>query len=83
MKYYRIKFEFDDVTRYRWSRQGTGPILVADGAYVAGELMTAKEMEKHKTRYLLPAPVDEFTEIVNIPKTRVHWFSGARFINEG
>ena len=69
MKYYRVKSQYDNVTRYTWNNHRQG---VSNGILVANELYTPKEFEK-----LANCP--EWFEIVEISKRSTYWFFGARF----
>lgn len=69
MKYYRVKPQYDNKTRYKYSYHGQG---VPNGILVSNELYTPKEFEKLA---MCPAWFD----IVEIPKNKIYWFFGARF----
>lgn len=68
MKYYRVKPQYDNKTRYtRNNRQG-----VSNGIIVANELYTPSEFKK-----LAMCP--GWFEVVEISKRDVYTFFGARF----
>ena len=72
MTYYRVKEECDNrpkVLKLKGSLKLSGDILVG------GELYTTKE----RKRLLNP---DSMFEKVEIPKSKVYWFFGARFAEE-
>lgn len=69
MKYYRVKPEFDNKSRFKFHRGGG---LEIDGIYIANELYTPTEIKK----YLGYA---QYCEIVEIPKNKVYFSFGARF----
>ena len=69
MKYYRVKPQYDNKTRYTWNNHHQG---VSNGILVANELYTPKEFEK-----LANCP--EWFEVVEISKRSTYWFFGARF----
>ena len=69
MKYYRVKSEYDNVTRYKLNRRGA---RVPDSILVGNELYTPCEYKRLAT---CPAWFD----VVNIPKNRTFFSFGARF----
>lgn len=69
MKYYKVKPEYDNKTRYKYSYHGQG---VPDGIIIADELYTPKEFEK-----LAMCPA--WFELVEISKRKIYFFFGARF----
>lgn len=69
MKYYRVKPEYDNKTRYKFKRGGG---LEIDGIYIKNELYTEKEIKK----YLGFA---RYVDVVEIPKSKIYFFFGARF----
>lgn len=73
MKYYRVKDENAGTRRYKYHRGGG---LEIDGEYVKNELYTARELKKY---------IGGFTicEAVEIPKSKIYFFFGARFAMEG
>lgn len=73
MTYYRVKPQYDNKTRYKYSYHGQG---VPDGIIIGNELYTPKEFEKLA---MCPAWFD----IVEIPKSRIYFFFGARFEFKG
>ena len=70
MKYYRVKPEADGTRRYKYHRGGG---LEIDGEYISGELYTAREIEKYLGAF------SGIVEPVEIPKSKIYWFFGARF----
>ena len=69
MKYYRVKSQYDNKTRYKWNNHHQG---VPDSILIANELYTPKEFKK-----LANCP--EWFEVVEISKRSVYWLFGARF----
>ena len=69
MKYYRVKPQYDNKTRYTWNNHKQG---VPNGILIANELYTPKEFEK-----LANCP--EWFDIVEFSKRAVYFFFGARF----
>lgn len=69
MKYYRVKPEYDNVTRYKLNRCGA---CVPDSIIVGNELYTPCE---YKRLAMCPAWFD----VVEIPKNRTFFSFGARF----
>lgn len=69
MKYYRVKPEFDNVTRYRFTRRG---VCVPDSILVGNELYTSVERSKIANRR-------QMFDVVEIPKNRTFFSFGARF----
>ena len=72
MKYYRVKPQYDNKTRYTWNNRRQG---VPNGIIVGNELYTPCEFEK-----LAMCP--EWFEAVEISKRDIYTFFGARFENE-
>ena len=72
MKYFRVKPQYDNKTRYRWNNHHQG---VPDGILVANELYTPTEYKR-----LANCPF--WFEPVELPKNKIYWFFGARFSNE-
>ena len=68
MKYYRVKKEYDNKTRYIWKYNQGRP----DGIIISGELYTPAEFAR-----LAMCPA--WFEVVEIPKNKIYWFLGARF----
>lgn len=68
MKYYRVKPEYDNYTKYVW-RYNQG---VSDGILIADELYTPTEYKKL-------ANYHGYFEEVEISKKKIYWFFGARF----
>ena len=86
MKYYRVKSEFDN---YKMSKDYD--------IFVGNELFTEKELEKVKIKYanrnnmgrsvLSISAADEKNlmerfDVVEIPKTKIYWMFGARFVQK-
>lgn len=69
MKYYRVKAEYDNRTRYKWNNRKQG---VPDGILVENELYTPAEFKKI-------ANCPAWFDVVEISKRRVYRFFGARF----
>lgn len=69
MKYYKVKPEFDNVTRYKLNRRGAG---VPDSVLVGNELYTEIERSKIANR-------KQMFDVVEIPKNRTFFSFGARF----
>lgn len=69
MKYYRVKPEYDNVTRYKLNRRG---MYVPDSVLVGNELYTEIERSKIANR-------KQMFDIVNIPKNKTFFSFGARF----
>lgn len=72
MKYYKVKPEFDNTNRYRFHKGGG---LEIDGIYIANELYTANELKKYLDHANKVEPVE-------IPKSKIYFFFGARFAAE-
>lgn len=74
MTYYRVKPQYDNFRLYHNRKY--------KGILIANELYTEKELVKHNI--LLSRGVkSEFFDMVEIPKTKIYWFFGARFENKG
>lgn len=73
MKYYRVKPEYDQKTRYTWNSRRQG---VANSFLIANELYTPAEF-----RRIANCPA--WFDAVEIPKSRVYHFFGARFEAKG
>lgn len=69
MTYYRIKPQYDNKRRYTWNNHGQG---VENGILIGNELYTPREFGK-----LSICP--EWVERVEIPKSKIYFFFGARF----
>lgn len=69
MKYYKVKPEFDNKTRYKLTRSGA---CVPDSILVGNELYTVVERSKIANR-------KQMFDIVNIPKNKTFFSFGARF----
>ena len=69
MKYYKVKPEYDNKARYKWNNHGQG---VRDSILVANELYTLAEFRKI-------ANCQEWFQEVEVPKSKVYFFFGARF----
>lgn len=72
MKYYRVKPQYDNKTRYTWNNHHQG---IPNGIIVGNELYTPCEFKKLAMR---PA----WFEVVEISKREVYPFFGARFENK-
>jgi hypothetical protein len=74
VKYYRVKPEYDNAKKYVWRSKNGLRCLVHDSGdiLVANELYTPAERAKIANRKL------HFEE-VEIPKSKVYFFFGARF----
>jgi hypothetical protein len=69
MKYYRVKPDFDNVTRYKLNRRGA---CVPDSILIGNELYTSVERSKIANRR-------QMFDVVNIPKNKTFVCFGARF----
>ena len=72
MKYYRVLENSDNAPRYRWGTGKKTGQAIQDGILIAGELYTPRERSKianHKY----------FFEEIEIPKSKIYFFFGARF----
>ena len=69
MKYYKVKPQYDNKTRYTWNNHHQG---VSNGILIANELYTTCE-------YTRLAMCPEWFEVVEISKRSIYWFFGARF----
>lgn len=69
MKYYKVKPEYDNKTRYTWNNKKQG---VSNGILIANELYTPAEFRKI-------ANCPAWFDVVEIPKSKIYWFFGARF----
>lgn len=69
MKYYRVKPEYDNVTRYKLNRHG---VCVPDSVLVGNELYTSVERSKIANR-------SQMFDVVNISKSNTFFSFGARF----
>ena len=69
MLYYKVKPEYNNVTRYKLNRRGA---CVPDSILVGNELYTAIERSKIANR-------KQMFDIVNIPKNKTFVSFGARF----
>ena len=65
MKYYKVKPEHDN--KKQFNKRGKYA-----GFYIANELYTEKEVEKHNLN-------KAFLELVEVSKKKVYWLFGARF----
>lgn len=71
MIYYRVKPEYDNVRRYN------GKKVTYDGIWIANELYTEKELNAlHRKNIVI---LSKYFDRVEIKKSRVYWFFGARF----
>lgn len=76
MLYYRVKPECDNERLYT-IRRGK---LVNCGDFLIGcRLYTAKEWEKAVNSHVFRRNPAECVEEVEIPKSKIYWFFGARF----
>ena len=72
MKYYRVTPENDNAPRFRWGTGRKAGYVIRDGILVGNELYTPAERAKianHKY----------FFEEVEIKKSNIYFFFGARF----
>ena len=69
MKYYRVKPQYDNKTRYTWNNRHQG---ISNGIIIGNELYTPCEFKK-----LAMCPA--WFEVVEISKRAVYTFFGARF----
>lgn len=69
MTYYRVKPQYDNKTRFKFHKGGG---LEIDGIFVGNELYTSKEISKFPGGIL-------YCEQVEIPKSKIYFFFGARF----
>lgn len=69
MKYFRVRPEFDNVTRYRLNKHGT---CIPDSILIGGELYTASERSKIANR-------SQMFDTVEVPKNKTFYSFGARF----
>ena len=69
MKYYKVKPQYDNKTRYTWNNHRQG---VPDSILIANELYTPFEFSR-----LANCPA--WFDIVEISKRKIYWFFGARF----
>lgn len=72
MKYYRVKPQYDNKTRYTWNKHHHG---IPNGIIIGNELYTPCEFKKLA---MCPAWFDA----VEISKRAVYSFFGARFENK-
>lgn len=76
MLYYKVKPEFDNKKREKWSEQKRQ--YIQDSIWVANELYTASELRRNGYK----CTAGMFEEI-RIKKTNTYFFFGARFAMEG
>lgn len=69
MLYYKVKSENDQKRRYKFHRGGG---LEIDGIFIKNELYTARELKKYLGAI-------KYCERVEIPKSKIYFFFGARF----
>jgi hypothetical protein len=69
MLYYKVKPEFDNVNRYKFHKGGG---LEIAGIFIANELYTKNELKKYLDYANKVEPVE-------IPKSKIYFFFGARF----
>ena len=72
MKYYRVKPQYDNKTRYTWNNRHQG---ISNGIIIGNELYTPCEFKK-----LAMCPA--WFEVVEVSKRNIYFFFGARFENE-
>ncbi len=73
MKYYRVKKDYDNATKFVWdTRKDRYGYVRRDGILIGGELYT--EIERSKI-----ANSKVFFEEVEIPKSKIYFSFGARF----
>lgn len=73
MKYYRVKKEYDNFTRFDWdTRKNRYGYVRPNGILIGGELYTQTERSKIANR-------NGFFEEVEIPKSKIYFCFGARF----
>ena len=74
MTYYKVKPEFDNKRKQKPYKKG---YLVYDGIWIGNELYTEKELQRmEKEGYRVDYSI---FDKVQIKKTDVYWFFGARF----
>lgn len=73
MLYYKVKPEYDNKQRTKWSKQKRR--YIPDSIWIANELYTPSEIKT----YYVP---DDLTEKVYIKKTDTYYFFGARFAKD-
>lgn len=86
MKFYRVRPEYDQYPRHKFSKRNgryvNGKFYIGitdDGAYIANELFTEKELKKEfKTHYFF-ADRKKIFEEVEISKMKTFWSFGVRF----
>ena len=71
MLYYRVKKEYDNKRKFRYTNKEKTHVK-SDDILIAGELYTQKEREKlhHK---------NDCFDLVEVPKNKTYFFFGARF----
>lgn len=69
MTYYKVKPQYDNRCRYRRNNHGKS---VPDGILIAHELYTPGEFKGI-------ANCPEWFAAIEIPKSQIYWFFGARF----
>lgn len=77
MKYYKIKEKYDNKMYLIKKNNGT---FKHGGFLIGGELYTEKEFNKLKDKATV---YNHYAEVIEIPKSKVHTFFGARFENRG
>ena len=75
MKYYRVLPQYANKhTKYTYDKHNRPKW---NGYFhIANELLTETEIKKHNY-------IKEYCEVVEIPKTKIYWFFGARFESVG
>lgn len=74
MLYYRVKPEYDNLRKFNRKKR------TWEGIWIGNELYTPKELEKIAKRSI---PVEtKYFEPVEVKKTEIYFFFGARFSND-
>lgn len=76
MLYYRVKPECDNEQMYTIRR---GKLVKGGAILIACRLYTAKEWEKEIKSHVFRRNPADCVEEVEIPKSKIYWFFGARF----
>ena len=74
MTYYKVKPEFDNCNKYVFVGH-SNLIIKNDGILISNELYTPREREKIANN-------SKYFDVVEIPKSKVYFFFGARFAAE-
>lgn len=80
MTYYRVKQQYDNKRLCVIKR---GKSVDCGDILIASELYTVKEWEKVVKRHVFGCNPAGCVEAVEIPKSKIFWFFGARFENIG